>query len=383
MRGDAWITHELRPDAGARWAVGGQWILDNYAELAERVAGTTAGLSAQSLNADHFEWDSVSRLDTAGASLLVDLLGVEQARRLANAHRAKRPDYCALLDTMAQAEERSGRAQVPAKRDPLSDALVSLGASVARGWTLCKELLAFFGMILESIAGLAFQPRRWRITAVVAEIQRVAVDAIPIVALLSFMVGMVVAFLGASVLANFGASIFSVHLVAFAFMREFGVLLPAILVAGRTASAFTAQIGAMKANEEIDALRTGGLNPLEILVVPRVLALLVSLPVLTFVGIISGIVGGAVVCVVTLDISVAQFLSIMHDKVEARHFLVGLSKSPFFAVVIAVIGCFEGFKASGSAQSVGEHTTSSVVQSIFAVIVLDAFAALFFMEMGW
>ncbi|MBN0314869.1 ABC transporter permease, partial [Pseudomonas aeruginosa] len=129
-------------------------------------------------------------------------------------------------------------------------------------------------------------PRRWRATSVIAQIQRSAVDAIPIVALLSFMVGMVVAFLGATVLANFGASIFSVHLVAFSFMREFGVLLPAILIAGRTASAYTAQIGSMKANEEIDALRSNALDPIELLVLPRVLALLVSLPLLTLVGIL-------------------------------------------------------------------------------------------------
>ncbi|MCY1442853.1 putative phospholipid ABC transporter permease protein MlaE [compost metagenome] len=192
-----------------------------------------------------------------------------------------------------------------------------------------------------------------------------------------------VAFLGATVLASFGASIFTVDLVAFSFLREFGVLLTAILMAGRTASAFTAQIGSMKANEEIDAIRTLGLNPMELLVVPRVLALLISLPLLTFVAMICGIVGGAVVCALSLGISPAMFLSLLQSDIGVQHFLVGLAKAPFFAFLIAAIGCLEGFKVSGSAESVGAHTTSAVVQSIFVVIVLDAVAALFCMEMGW
>jgi phospholipid/cholesterol/gamma-HCH transport system permease protein len=227
------------------------------------------------------------------------------------------------------------------------------------------------------------RPRRWRLTALVAQIEETGLDAIPIVALLTFLVGAVVAFLGATVLADFGASIYTVNLVAFSFLREFGVLLAAILLAGRTASAFAAQIGAMKANEEIDAIRTLGLSPIELLVLPRVLAMLITLPILTFVGMLSGIAGGLAVCTLALDISPTMFFTILQRDIPLTNFLVGLGKAPVFAFVIAVIGCLEGFKASGSAQSVGEHTTSSVVQSIFMVILLDAVAALFFMEMGW
>lgn len=217
----------------------------------------------------------------------------------------------------------------------------------------------------------------------VAHIEQTGLDAAPIVALLTFLVGAVVAFLGATVLKSFGATIFTVDLVAFSFLREFGVLLTAILIAGRTASAFTAQIGSMKANEEIDAIRTLGLDPMELLVLPRVLALLVALPMLTFLAMLSGIVGGGVVCAVALDISPAMFLSLLQSDIGVQHFLVGMVKAPIFAFLIAAIGCLEGFKVSGSAESVGAHTTSSVVQSIFVVIVLDAVAAMFFMEMGW
>ncbi|AVJ35228.1 hypothetical protein CLM74_06615 [Stenotrophomonas sp. MYb57] len=289
------------------------------------------------------------------------------------------------METLADAAEAQqistpeNAESIPALRRGLE----RVGAMAERGFNSFLGLAGFVGQILETWLAIVPYPRRWRLTAVVAQIQRVAVDAIPIVALLSFMVGTVVAFLGATVLANFGASIFAVHLVAFAFMREFGVLLPAILIAGRTASSYTAQLGSMKANEEIDALRSGGLNPIELLVLPRVLALLISLPLLSLVGVLAGIAGGAAVCVFSLDISLSQFLAIVQDKIEVQHFLVGLSKAPFFAVMIAAIGCHEGFKVAGSAQSVGDHTTSSVVQSIFVVILLDALAALFFMEMKW
>lgn len=173
------------------------------------------------------------------------------------------------------------------------------------------------------------------------------------------------------------------NLVAFSFLREFGVLLTAILLAGRTASAFAAQIGTMQANEEIDAMRTLGLDPVDLLVLPRVLALLVVLPALTFIAMLSGLLGGGLVCALTLDVSPTMFLNMVQNNVGLRHFLVGMSKAPVFAFLIAVIGCAEGFKVSGSAQSVGEHTTSSVVQSIFMVILVDALAALFFMKMRW
>ena len=207
-------------------------------------------------------------------------------------------------------------------------------------------------------------------------------NAVPIVVLLNFLVGAVVAFLGATVLSDFGASVYTVDLVGYAFMREMGALLAAILLAGRTASAFTAQIGSMKINEELDALKVLGLDAIELLVLPRMIALLIILPLLTFLAIIAGMVGGAVVAVATLDISVVRFIGIVQE-IPLRHLLLGMSKAPFFAVMIALIGCLEGFKVGGSAQSVGEHTTSSVVQSIFVVILLDAVFALFFMEMGW
>ncbi|GAA6131042.1 hypothetical protein NBRC116187_14020 [Halopseudomonas sabulinigri] len=261
--------------------------------------------------------------------------------------------------------------------------LERIGAAMAGLYAHVIELLGFIGLTLSGLARNLLRPGNWRLTAIVAQIEQTAFNAIPIVALLTFMVGAVIAFLGATVLESFGASIYTVDLIAFSFLREFGVLLTAILMAGRTASAFTAQIGSMKANEEVDAIRALGLNPLEILVLPRVLALLIAMPALTFIAMLSGLFGGAMVCALSLDISPTMYLSMLHQNIELRHFLLGIAKAPVFAFLIAVIGCLEGFKVSGSAESVGEHTTSSVVQCIFVVILVDALAALFYMEMGW
>jgi phospholipid/cholesterol/gamma-HCH transport system permease protein len=265
----------------------------------------------------------------------------------------------------------------------ISDLLAHIGQSTEQIWRQTVALLGFMGLTLEALIRNTVHPGRWRVTSIVAQIEDTGLNAVPIVALLTFMVGAVIAFLGATVLADFGATIYTVNLVAFSFLREFAVLLTAILMAGRTASAFTAQLGSMKANEEIDAIRMLGLSPIDVLVLPRILALLVSMPLLTFIGMAAGILGGALVCAVSLGISPTMFFTIFKEGIEVRHFVLGMVKAPVFAYVIAIIGCMEGFKVSGSAQSVGEHTTSAVVQSIFLVILLDALAALFFMEMKW
>lgn len=365
-------------DAGqpARLAILGDWTLAHYSALKREVERAAAPLDGEQA----IDLDGLGELDTAGAGLLVELLGVRRVMQLGSGRLPS--ERLALLQLVATALDGPPTPAEP-KTSGLADVLADIGRTLVNLWNQQKTLLGFIGLTLQTLFVTLWRPRRWRLTSLVAHIERTGLDAVPIVALLTFLVGAVVAFLGATVLADFGASIYTVNLVAFAFLREFGVLLAAILLAGRTASAFAAQIGAMKANEEIDAIRALGLNPVELLVLPRVLAMLITLPVLTFVGMLCGIVGGLVVCALALDISPAMFFTILQRDISLNHFLVGLGKAPLFAFLIAVIGCLEGFKASGSAQSVGEHTTSSVVQSIFVVILLDAIAALFFMEMGW
>lgn len=362
--------------------VGGDWTLAHYGALLGQVDATRRSLAdslADSLAADISELGS---LDTAGASLLVELLGADRLNRLLP-DAALSEERRALLQTVASAMQQTQQAPEQPTRSTYREFFGHIGEVVEGVWHKAVGLLGFVGMTLSAMLLILLSPRRWRLTSLASHLEQIGLNAVPIVALLTFLVGAVVAFLGATILTDFGATIYTVDLVAFSFLREFGVLLTAILMAGRTASAFTAQIGSMKANEEIDAIRTLGLNPMELLVLPRVFAMLIALPLLTFVAMVCGMVGGAVVCMLTLDISPAMFLYLLQENIPLNHFLVGMLKAPIFAFLIAVIGCLEGFKVTGSAQSVGERTTSSVVQSIFVVIVVDALAALFLMEMGW
>lgn len=362
-----------------RLQLAGDWTLPGYAALRAEVGLWRARLPDEV----QLDLSGLGALDTAGAALLVDLLGAARLRALVDAMPGLAAERRRLLHATAQAHAGYQGARQGAGSSALGEVLAHIGSVVDGLRHQLLALLGFIGLTLASLARSLLRPRRWRITALVVQIEQTGLDAVPIVALLTFLVGAVVAFLGATVLADFGASLYTVDLVAYSFLREFGVLLTAILLAGRTASAFTAQIGSMKANEEVDAIRTLGLDPVELLVLPRVLAMLVTLPLLTFIAMLSGIVGGAVVCAFSLDISPLMYLSMLHENIGLKHFLVGMAKAPVFAFLIAVIGCLEGFKVAGSAQSVGAHTTSAVVQSIFIVILLDALAALFFMEMGW
>lgn len=359
--------------------IAGDWTLAHYRELKRQTDALSAGFGSATL----VDMDELGALDTAGASLLVELLGVQRLRLLA----VQAPNLPESSRALMQTIQSALADYCQPVREPEAavgmQLLSRIGSAVEVIWKDTLQLLGFIGLILQTFASTLFRPKRWRTTSVIAHIEQIGLDAAPIVALLTFMVGAVVAFLGATVLKAFGATIFTVDLIGFSFLREFAVLLTAILLAGRTASAFTAQIGSMKANEELDALQTLGLSPTELLVLPRVIALLISLPMLTFLAMICGIVGGGVVCALSLGISPAMFLSLMQADIGVQHFLVGIAKAPIFAFFIAAIGCLEGFKVEGSAESVGAHTTSSVVQSIFVVIVLDALVAMFCMEIGW
>ena len=368
-------------EGGARLCVRGEWTLAHHATLAERVRALSAQAGAG--EAATVDVDGLAALDTAGARLLHALLGPERIAALLADETALPRERRALLKAVADALAEPPVPAVGTQGSALGDVLADTGEAMVAFWRHLAGITGFIGLILETGLRVAVQPRRWRMTSLVANLERTGLDAVPIIALLTFLIGAVVAFLGATVLQNFGASIFTVDLVAYSFLREFGVLLTAIIVAGRTASSFTAQIGSMRANEEIDAIRVLGLDPVELLVLPRVYALLIALPMLTFVAMVSGMVGGMLVSATTLDISPVLFLSRIQDNVGLIHFWVGMAKAPIFAFLIAVIGCLEGFRVQGSAQSVGEHTTSAVVQSIFVVIVVDAIAALFCMEMGW
>ena len=245
------------------------------------------------------------------------------------------------------------------------------------------HILSFVGAVIARMADTVRHPSRFRPTAVVHHAETAGFNAILIVGLMSFLIGAVVAFMGATVLAEFGAEVFAVELVGIAVLREFGVLLTAILIAGRSGSAFTASIGSMKLREEIDAMEAMGIDPLDALVVPRVLALLIAVPCLAFFAAILGILGGGLVGWLSLDIPPALFAARTQEIVVVDNFVVGMVKAPFFGFAIAVIGCYQGMMVRGSAEDLGRRTTISVVQSLFLVILTDALFAVFFLELDY
>ena len=350
--------------------LGGRWTLENAPQIQQRL--TEIPRTATVVDATEVE-----RLDSVG---VLQLIRFARRRELDFSGFLFRQDHAALVAAIDDVpDDRPKR-----KREyGFKAALGRLGLAVVDNWKEFLALLAFFGETLAKMLRMVRQPSRFRPIATVHHMEQVGLDAVPLVALLCFLVGAVVAFLGSTILRDFGAEIYVVELVSIAFLREFGVLLTAILLAGRTASAFTAQIGAMVSNEEVDAIRTLGMDPIDLLVIPRVLALLIMLPLLTFVAMIAGLLGGLTVGAYGLDIPPQQYLARMQETMELRHILVGLSKAPIFALIISLIGCLEGLQVEGTAQSVGERTTSSVVQAISLVIILDAFMAIWFMNMDW
>jgi phospholipid/cholesterol/gamma-HCH transport system permease protein len=352
----------------ARLRLQGTWTLGHANEVGECLRTAPDGVAM-------LDATGVERLDSAG---VLQLLRFARRRDLDFAGFDFAEDHRDLVSAIEDVADDRPRRK---KEYGVAAALARLGFAVQDNWKEILALVGFLGENLVKLARMFAEPRRFRLTATVAQMEQVGLDAVPLVALLSFLVGAVIAFLGANILRDFGAEIFVVELVNIAFLREFGVLLTAIILAGRTASAFTAQIGAMKSREEVDAIRTLGLDPIDLLVLPRIVALLVMLPLLTFIAMLAGLAGGMSVGAFSLDIPPEAYLARMDATIELRHFLVGMAKAPLFALVIALVGCLEGLQVEGTAQSVGERTTSSVVQAISLVIVLDAIMALWFMRM--
>ena len=361
-------------------SITGDWVLANLEEL-KKITKTLIQLLP---NIKTIDFDGLKQMDTNGAYLLIKMLGAERLQLVLQQDTSMSVAFRNLLLVVLQSsQEADAQKKTVKQHSSIAQWLSELGKKTIAFKDETIRWLSFLGAVMEGMLLHFLQPRKWRFTSVVAHIDASGFQAVPIIFLFNFLVGAVVAFLGATVLQQFGATIFTVHLIGFAFMREFGVLLTAILIAGRTASAFTAHIGSMRLNEETDALKVSGVNPIDILVIPRVTALLISVPLLTFIATVSGILGGMAVAIFMLNISPTLFIEILIDKVGLRHFLVGMSKAPIFALVVAVTGCLEGFKVRGSAESLGKRTTNSVVNSIFLVILIDAIMAMFFMEMGW
>ena len=323
----------------------------------------------------------VTRLDTAGALVLQRVAFFCRKDDWRTAFRVHDPHHGHLLDQVA-ASARVDHEPVKGPGPGLRF-LNDLGGAIAAEFRNAQALLSFLGQYLVTFARTLIKPASLRMTSLVYHMGEVGLAAVPIVALLSFLIGAVVAYMGAMQLSRFGAQIFVVNLLEVTILREMGVLLTAIVVAGRSGSSFTAQIGAMVANEEVAAMQSMGLNPMAMLVLPRVVALTLMLPALVFLANIMGLLGGGVAISMSMGLTPEAFVVRLQEGINLNNFWVGLIKSPFFAMVIGLVGCFQGFQVTGSAESVGRLTTHSVVQSIFLVIVLNAAFALFFTALGF
>jgi len=357
--------------------IGGEWTLPHAGRL-ERIVADVERTAAPSAR---IHLDKLQSLDTVGAWLLQRLI-----RRLEN-HGAA----ITVADVSPEHQVLLQRMVLPPARQTLSRPYVSalhalverIGRSSIDIVDEAHELVSFLGVTTIALLRAVLQPRRLRFIALASHVERVGLNALPIVGLLSFLIGVVLAYQGADQLRAFGAEIYSVNLLGVSVLREIGVLLTAILVAGRSGSAFTAEIGTMKVNEEIDAMKTLGLDIMDVLVLPRLLAVVIALPLLTFFADLAALVGGAIMSFVVLGISLAQFLEQLQSFVNQSTFWVGFIKAPFFAVLIGLVGCYEGLKVAGGAESVGRMTTKAVVESIFLVIVADAAFSIMFSWLGY
>ena len=325
---------------------------------------------------DIIDISGVDRVDTVGAWILYRLSRDHSAKIMGASGDARH-----LIDQVSKADQPVKIRPEPL--NPVSLILLEIGEATVQAARTLVGLLGFFGAILIAIAGVFRHPTRFRYHSVVHRFELVGINALGIVGLMSFLIGIVIAQQGAVQLAQFGAEVFTVNLIGRITTRELGVLMTAIMVAGRSGSAFAAQIGTMKLTEEIDAMRTIGVSPIEALVLPRLLAAILMMPLLSFYAIIMSIIGGGVFCWLSLEIPPITYIQRLREVIPMTDLAVGMTKAPVFGAIIAMAGCFQGMQVESNAEQVGLKTTAAVVQAIFMVIVLDAFFAVFFTWIGW
>jgi phospholipid/cholesterol/gamma-HCH transport system permease protein len=367
-----------RRGASVRLIAGGDWIVPEVPRLDRELHH----LDFSGVREAVIDGSAIQKLDSAGGWLL---LRTEHAMQDSGARVSEflLPEhYRPLVETMDRAK---AEALIHGPRGPrnLKEYLERIGRATIHVLQQGYGLLGFLGQItVENFEAITSPRRELPFPALVHQIEETGLTALPILGLLSFLLGVVIAYQGADQLRRFGAEIFTINLLGVSVLREIGGLIAAIIVAGRSGSAFTAQIGTMRVNEEIDAMQTLGLNIAEVLVVPRVLGLVVSLPLLTFYAGVMGMIGGAVMCYFDLGITVPVFLRQLEGAITWQTVMVGLIKAPVFAFIIGLVGCYEGLRVERNAASVGKLTTRSVVESIFLVIVFDAGFSIFFSVIG-
>ena len=325
---------------------------------------------------DTIDLSGVTEIDTVGAWIASELAEHHDARIVGADSRAER--LMKALDSGDEAVSPDAPRENIVLRVPraVGDGIINFGAGVI-------GLIGFLGEVIVGFGAILRHPSRFRMKAFIHQLELVGVTALGIVGLMSFLIGIVVAQQGAVQLQQFGAEIYTINLTGRLTLRELGVLMTAIMVAGRSGSAFAAQIGTMKLTEEVDAMRTIGISPIEALVIPRIMAAVIMMPLLGFYSACMGIIGGAFIADVSLDIPFLTFLSRIQEVVPMYDLYVGMAKAPVFGLIVAIAGCYQGMQVEGDSEQVGRRTTKAVVQAIFMVIVLDAFFAVFFTKIGW
>jgi phospholipid/cholesterol/gamma-HCH transport system permease protein len=367
-----------RVGEAVRLVLSGAWTAVGGHEL--ETAADGLALTAGSARRAVFDLGSVEQMDMAGAWL------IERTRRSAAAQGAEvafdhaKNEYTLLLNEV-QAHNLA-EAEAPQKL-PVSDFLSDIGASVVFAAKDLIKGISFLGELVSSIGHTVTSPARFRPISLVYHVETFAFRSVPIIALINFLVGCIVAQQGLFQAQRYGATIFTVDLIGILVCRELGVLLTSIMMAGRTGSAITAEIGSMKMREEVDALRVMGLQPVEVLIVPRILALMIALPILTFLADMSAIFGGLLICWGYGGISPEIFMSRLQSAIAFNTFMTGIVKAPFMALLIGMIASVEGLAVEGSAESLGRQVTASVVKSIFMVIVIDGLFAMFFASINY
>lgn len=349
----------------------GSWTVENAAAI-ERVIGP----ARRKLGRGRYEVDAagIERLDTSGALLLKRLLpDGELPRRLSAAQR----DLLEFLPPFA--EYAGGSEDAPSRARAF---FIRIGAATVGGVATLRDIFGFIGRVSICVLRDLSHPRHFRLASIVRHVQETGLSALLIVGLLAVLISMVITYQGAVQLRKFGADLFTIDLTVVALLREMSVLVTAIMVAGRSGSAFAAELGVMKLRDEVSALTTIGIDPIEALVVPRVLALILTLPLLTFLADVIGLAAGSVLSLSLLGIPVDRYFARVESVADPTMFFVGMIKAPVFAFLIAIVGCYQGLNVSGSAESIGRMTTLSVVQSIFLVILADAIFSVVFSQVG-
>ncbi|MBA2588890.1 MAG: MlaE family lipid ABC transporter permease subunit [Alphaproteobacteria bacterium] len=362
---------------GRKLSMGGAWTIAESARLDRELDGLDlSGTGEVSIDAS-----KISKLDSAGAWLLLRTRrGLEAAGSKVSTFAI--PElYQPLLKNLDQERKTEPhRSRIP---PGFRGRLYRIGRATTHAGNQSVSMLGYLGRVtVETGEAIAKPQHKMRVAAMFHQVEETGINALPIVGLLAFLIGVVLAYQGADQLKRFGAEVFTINLLGVGVLREIGGLITAIIVAGRSGSAFTAQIGSMRVNEEIDAMQTMGLNTIDTLVLPRIIGLVIALPLLTFYSDIMGLIGGAFMCYFQLGITIPVFMRQLSEAVTVNTLLVGLIKAPVFALVIALVGCYEGFQVERNAASVGMLTTRSVVEGIFLVIVMDAAFSIMFSVLG-